>query len=69
MQVKPPVRAGIGALAGAGRGYREGGAREKGKEGVQMSDDGRHHHEYERIVVSGEGATAREIRIYGSEGR
>ncbi|HEY6481317.1 MAG TPA: hypothetical protein VIZ00_14885 [Streptosporangiaceae bacterium] len=34
-----------------------------------MSDEGRHHHEYERIVVSGEGATAREIRIYGSEGR
>ena len=24
------------------------------------------HHEYERVVVSGEGATAREIRIYGS---
>lgn len=26
-------------------------------------------HEYERVVVSGEGATAREIRIYGSGGR
>ncbi len=26
-------------------------------------------HEYERVAVSGEGATAREIRIYGSGGR
>ena len=34
-----------------------------------MSDDNRIHHEYERVVVSGEGATAREIRIYGSGGR
>jgi hypothetical protein len=35
----------------------------------RMSDDNKIHHEYERVVVSGEGATAREIRIYGSEGR
>jgi hypothetical protein len=34
-----------------------------------MGDDNRIHHEYERVVVSGEGATAREIRIYGSESR
>jgi hypothetical protein len=34
-----------------------------------MSDNTRNHHEYERIVISGEGAAAREIRIYGSEGR
>jgi hypothetical protein len=34
-----------------------------------MGDDSTVHHEYERVVVSGEGATAREIRIYGSEGR
>jgi hypothetical protein len=33
-----------------------------------MSDDGRNHHEYERVVVSGAGATAREIRIYGTGG-
>jgi hypothetical protein len=26
-------------------------------------------HQYERVVVSGEGAKAREIRIYGSEGQ
>ena len=31
-----------------------------------MGDDNRTHHEYERVVVSGEGATAREIHIYGS---
>ncbi len=31
-----------------------------------MGDDSRIHHEYERVVVIGEGATAREIRIYGS---
>ena len=31
-----------------------------------MGDDSSSHHEYERVVVSGEGATAREIRIYGS---
>jgi hypothetical protein len=31
-----------------------------------MGDDSKIHHEYERVVVSGEGATAREIRIYGS---
>jgi hypothetical protein len=35
----------------------------------RMSDDNKAHHEYERVVVSGERATAREIRIYGSEGR
>ena len=34
-----------------------------------MGDDNQIHHEYERVVVSGEGATAREIRIYGSGGR
>jgi hypothetical protein len=33
-----------------------------------MGDDNKIH-AYERVVVSGEGATAREIRIYGSEGR
>jgi hypothetical protein len=34
-----------------------------------MGDENRIHREYERVVVSGEGATAREIRIYGSGGR
>jgi hypothetical protein len=34
-----------------------------------MGDDNKVHHQYERVVVSGEGATAREIRIYGGEGR
>jgi hypothetical protein len=34
-----------------------------------MDDDNRIHHEYERVVVSDEGAAAREIRIYGSGGR
>jgi hypothetical protein len=36
-----------------------------------MGDENRIHHEYERVVVSGEGATAREIRIYiyGNGGR
>jgi hypothetical protein len=34
-----------------------------------MGDDNRIHHEYERVVVSGEGATAREIRIYGTGDR
>jgi hypothetical protein len=34
-----------------------------------MGDDNKIHHEYERVLVSAEGATAREIRIYGSEGR
>ena len=34
-----------------------------------MGDDNRSHHEYERVVVSDEGATAREIGIYGSGGR
>jgi hypothetical protein len=33
-----------------------------------MGDDSKVH-QYERVVVSGEGAAAREIRIYGSEGR
>ena len=33
-----------------------------------MDDDSRTHHQYERGVVSDEGATAREIRIYGSGG-
>jgi hypothetical protein len=33
-----------------------------------MGDD-KGIHEYERVVVSAEGAAAREIRIYGSEGR
>lgn len=33
-----------------------------------MSDDGSNHHAYERVVISGAGATAREIRIYGSGG-
>jgi hypothetical protein len=33
-----------------------------------MGDDNKVH-QYERVVVSGEGATAREIRIYGSGGR
>jgi len=31
-----------------------------------MSDDNEIHHECERVVVTGEGASAREIRIYGS---
>jgi len=30
-----------------------------------MGDDSQGQHQYERIVVSSEGATAREIRIYG----
>ena len=34
-----------------------------------MGDDHEVRQEYERVVVSGEGAAAREIRIYGSEGR
>ena len=33
-----------------------------------MGDDNKVH-QYERVVVSGEGGAAREIRIYGSEGR
>jgi hypothetical protein len=33
-----------------------------------MSDDGSNHHAYERVVISDEGAAAREIRIYGSGG-
>lgn len=33
-----------------------------------MSDN-HQTHQYERVVVSGEGAKAREIRIYGSEDR
>ena len=35
----------------------------------RMGDDNKVHHEYERVVVSREGTTAREIRIYGSGGR
>jgi hypothetical protein len=34
-----------------------------------MGDDGKGQHAYERVVVSSEGPTAREIRIYGSGGR
>ena len=34
-----------------------------------MGDDNKIHHEYERVVVTAEGATAREIRIYGSGNR
>jgi hypothetical protein len=34
-----------------------------------MGDDNKVHHEYERVVVSREGTTAREIRIYGSGSR
>lgn len=34
-----------------------------------MGDDNRNHHEYERVVVSSEGASAREIRVYGSGSR
>ncbi len=34
-----------------------------------MGDDNRIHHEYERVVVTDEGATTREIRIYGRGGR
>ena len=34
-----------------------------------MGDDSRVHHEYERVVVSGEGPAAREIRIYASGDR
>jgi hypothetical protein len=40
-----------------------------GKKVPSMGDDNKIHHGYERVVVSGEGATAREIRIYGSGGR
>lgn len=34
-----------------------------------MSDDSNVHHEYERVVITREGAAAREIRIHGSESR
>lgn len=34
-----------------------------------MGDDSKVQHEYERVVVSREGTTAREIRIYGSGSR
>ena len=34
-----------------------------------MGDDTGIHHEYERVVVSAEGTTAREIRVYGTGGR
>lgn len=33
-----------------------------------MGEGNKSHQEYERVEVSGEGATAREIRIYGSGG-
>jgi hypothetical protein len=33
-----------------------------------MGEHNRNHHEYERVVISGEGPTAQEIRIYGSSG-
>ena len=33
-----------------------------------MGEHNRNHHEYERVVISGEGPTAQEIRIYGSRG-
>jgi hypothetical protein len=39
-----------------------------GKKVPRMSDDNKIHHEYERVVVSDEGATAREIRIFGRGG-
>jgi hypothetical protein len=39
------------------------------EEGAPMGDDNKVHHAYERVVVSGEGAAAREIRIYGTGGR
>jgi hypothetical protein len=42
--------------------------RPQGKKVPRMGDDNRIH-QYERVVVSGEGATAREISIYGSGGR
>jgi hypothetical protein len=34
-----------------------------------MGDVNKIHHEYERVVVTAEGATTREIRIYGSGNR
>jgi hypothetical protein len=34
-----------------------------------MGDDNKIHHEYERVLVTAEGATAREIRIYASGDR
>ena len=34
-----------------------------------MGDDNKVHNAYERFVVGGEGASAREIRIYGTGGR
>jgi hypothetical protein len=34
-----------------------------------MGDDNRTHHQYERVVVSGAGPAAREIRIYDFAGR
>jgi hypothetical protein len=42
---------------------------ELGKITLAARGDHRIHHEYERVVVSDEGAAAREIRIYGSGGR
>jgi hypothetical protein len=41
----------------------------KGKKVPGMGDDNKIHHEYERVVVTGESATGREIRIYGSGDR
>ena len=43
--------------------------RPSGRKVPGMGDDIGVHHAYERVVVSGEGATAREIRIFGGEGR
>jgi hypothetical protein len=40
----------------------------KGKKVPRMGDHNRIH-QYERVVVSDEGADARKIRIYGGEGR
>jgi hypothetical protein len=37
--------------------------------GSQVSDDSKGRHQYERVVVSAEGATAREIRVYGGGDR
>ena len=34
-----------------------------------MGDDKRIHHEYQRVLVTDEGATTREIRIFGSGDR
>jgi hypothetical protein len=59
-------------LAGASRGFAAGRAalavRKRTAAREEGCQDGRWQqgqHQYERIVVSSEGATAREIRIYG----